>query len=73
MMSSRTSSVAVAVSAMHGGLPSRCRTSPSRMYSGRKSCPHWLTQWASSIARNLGRRSASNGRKSAAKNRSGAT
>ena len=49
-MSARTSGVAVAVSAIVNGSPSCLRTSPRRRYSGRKSCPHWLMQCASSIA-----------------------
>jgi hypothetical protein len=49
-MSRRTSSVAVAVSATVTGSPSRRRNSPTARYAGRRSWPHLLTQWASSIA-----------------------
>ena len=49
-MSSRTRSVAVAESAMIGASGRTSRRSLSRRYSGRKSCPHALMQWASSTA-----------------------
>jgi len=48
MISSRTGGAAVAVSASTGGRPSASIAAPSRRYSGRKSCPHSLTQCASS-------------------------
>ncbi len=44
-----TAGVAVAVSAIIGARTTS-RSSRRRRYSGRKSWPHWLTQWASSIA-----------------------
>ena len=56
-MSSRTRGVAVAVKAMTGTQGKWSRNSVSWRYSGRKSCPHSLMQWASSIAmRPIGRR-----------------
>jgi hypothetical protein len=44
---------AVAVSAMRGTLAKRSCSTVSARYSGRKSWPHWLTQWTSSIANKL--------------------
>src|SRR3989304_5337353 len=53
MISTDTSSVAVAVSARTGTSPKR-DFSPERFrYEGRKSWPHWLMQWASSTAMRL--------------------
>ena len=49
-MSSRTRSVAVAVSAMIGTSGKCLRSFASWRYSGRKSWPHSLMQCASSIA-----------------------
>ena len=49
-ISSRTRSVAVAVSAMIGVSGRYSRSVESWRYSGRKSCPHSLMQCASSIA-----------------------
>src|SRR5207248_4929903 len=73
IISLRTSSVAVAVSAIVGGSPSILRTSPSRAYSGRKSCPQVLMQCASSTASNFGFNFASRPTKFGCQNRSGAT
>ena len=50
-MSTATRGVAVAVAAKIERAPSACATSPRRKYSGRKSWPHWLTQWASSTTK----------------------
>ena len=50
MMSARTRSVAVAVSAISGTSGKRRRSSLSWRYSGRKSWPQSLMQCASSIA-----------------------
>ena len=47
-MSAATSGVAVAVEARIASAPSQRAASASRKYSGRKSCPHWDTQCASS-------------------------
>ena len=41
---------AVAVTARRGASGNTSASRPSIRYSGRKSCPHWLTQWASSMA-----------------------
>src|SRR5690554_7568826 len=49
-ISSRVRSSAVAVSAMRGTPGNSSASCPSCRYSGRKSCPHWDTQWASSMA-----------------------
>jgi hypothetical protein len=49
-MSRRTRAVAVAVKACRLTPGNRSRIAPSCRYSGRKSCPHWLMQCASSIA-----------------------
>ena len=51
-MSPRTRSVAVAVKAWNDAAGKSSRRRPRRRYSGLKSCPHWLMQWASSIAMN---------------------
>jgi ATP-dependent DNA helicase RecQ len=40
----------LAVTASRGTLGKTSARRPSMRYSGRKSCPHWLTQCASSIA-----------------------
>ena len=52
-MSCRTRAVAVAVYAWRLTPGSSCRSRPSCRYSGRKSCPHWLMQCASSTATKL--------------------
>ena len=49
-ISSRVRSSAVAVQASRGTPAKRSASTASCRYSGRKSCPHWETQWASSIA-----------------------
>ena len=49
-ISSRTTGVAVAVQASTRGGGSSASSSPICRYSGRKSWPHSLMQWASSIA-----------------------
>ena len=51
-MSRRTRSVAVAVKACRLTPGNSSRSRPSWRYSGRKSWPHWLMQWASSMATN---------------------
>ena len=51
-MSRRTRAVAVAVNAWRLTFGNTLRSRPSCRYSGRKSCPHWLMQWASSTATN---------------------
>jgi hypothetical protein len=73
MMSRRTSAVAVAVRAMVTGQSHCSRTSPRRLYSGRKSCPQEETQWASSTTKSDGLSLGISAEKSPAKNRSGAT
>ena len=52
-MSRRTRAVAVAVKAWRLTPPNCSRSRPSWRYSGRKSCPHWLMQCASSMAMKL--------------------
>ena len=52
-MSRRTRAVAVAVYACRLMPGSSSRSRPSWRYSGRKSCPHWLMQCASSTATKL--------------------
>ena len=64
--------MAVAVSAIIGALAND-RSSASRMYSGRKSWPHWLTQCASSTANSATRVRASMRRKLSSAARSGET
>ena len=54
-MSRRTRAVAVAVYACRLMPGSSWRRRPSCRYSGRKSCPHWLMQCASSTATKLTR------------------
>ena len=49
-MSSRVRASAVAVTARRGTSGNSSASRPSIRYSGRKSWPHWLTQWASSMA-----------------------
>ena len=72
--SRRTRSVAVAVSATTGGRTGRLATkSAMPVYAGRKSWPHWLTQWASSTARSGTRACAANARNAGSARRSGAT
>ena len=66
-MSVRTCGVAVAVSAAVTGEPRASRISARRMYSGRKSCPQKLTQWASSTTKRRGAKL----RQQGAKRRSG--
>ena len=53
MMSCRVILSAVAVRAMTGTPANRSRIKPNWAYSGRKSWPHWLMQWASSMANRL--------------------
>ncbi len=73
-MSSRTRRVAVAVAATTGGRTGRLATkSAMPWYAGRKSCPHWLTQCASSTATSGTRTPAANARKRWSARRSGAT
>ncbi len=55
MISARTGGAAVAVRASTVGWPSISITPPSLRYSGRKSCPHSLTQCASSTTISAGR------------------
>ena len=50
-MSSRTRAVAVAVKACRLARGKRSRSTASCRYSGRKSCPQWLMQWASSMTK----------------------
>ena len=52
-MSRRTRAVAVAVKACRLTPASARAAAPSWRYSGRKSCPHWLMQCASSMATKL--------------------
>ena len=64
-----TRGVAVAVSAITG-TPSSLSDARLR-YAGRKSCPHWLMQWASSTTAAQTPISASNLRKRLVPSRSG--
>ena len=50
-MSACTRGVAVAVNACTLDPGNRSFSEPSCRYSGRKSCPQWLMQWASSTAK----------------------
>jgi len=50
-MSEAVSRSAVAVSASTRGMFSSRAARAIFRYSGRKLCPHWLMQWASSTAR----------------------
>ncbi len=73
-MSVRTRSVAVAVSAATTGRSgSAAMKSPMDRYDGRKSWPHWDTQWASSTATKGMAASAANSTKRGSARRSGAT
>ena len=72
-MSPRTRGVAVAVIASVGMPGSASRTVTRRRYSGRKSWPHSLMQWASSTASARTFQRASRARKSGSTRRSGAT
>ena len=72
-MSFATCGVAVAVDARMASAPSQRAASASRKYSGRKSCPHWDTQCASSTTNRPIRALRSRSRKPGEANRSGAT
>ena len=72
-ISSRVTASAVAVSAMRGTCGKRSCSTESWMYSGRKSCPHCDTQWASSMANRPMRERSSKSRKRGVISRSGAT
>ena len=71
--SARVVGSAVAVSATRGTWGNNSRNLASSRYSGRKSWPHWLTQWASSMANSPISTLARSSRNPAAANRSGAT
>jgi len=71
-MSSCTAGVAVAVIATTGAPGSCGSRSPSIRYSGRKSWPQWLMQWASSMATSAGVFLASSSGKPGTARRSGA-
>ncbi len=72
-MSRRVGPSAVAVSAMRGTPGKRSCSTVSLRYSGRKSWPHWETQWASSMANSAISQPASRSRKPGVSSRSGAT
>ena len=72
-MSVRTRGVAVAVNAWMAASGKASRRTASCRYSGRKSCPHWLMQWASSMAKNATPARLSNPRQVGSTSRSGAT
>ena len=72
-MSARTRSVAVAVSAIIGASGNNSRNEASWRYSGRKSWPHSLMQWASSIASKCAFHFCKSSRKPESISRSGAT
>ena len=72
-MSCRTRSVAVAVRAIIGTDGKSGRSWASWRYSGRKSWPHSLMQWASSTARRFTFQRRKSSRKPESMSRSGAT
>ncbi len=72
-MSSRVAASAVAVKASVWMLPSTERARAISRYSGLKSCPHWETQWASSMASRRAPISRSRAASPCAKRRSGET
>ena len=72
-MSRWTAGVAVAVKAWIGRSGRSARIRPICRYSGRKSCPQWLMQCASSTARELIPSSLRRSMKPGIASRSGAT
>jgi hypothetical protein len=72
-ISRRVGGSAVAVSARRGTAAKRSRSTPSSRYSGRKSCPHWATQCASSMAKSARRARSSWARNPSPTSRSGET
>src|SRR6185312_353518 len=72
-ISLRVLASAVAVSAIRGTSGNRSASTARRMYSGRKSCPHWDTQCASSIANSASGVASSRSRQRSVSRRSGAT
>ena len=72
-MSAATAGVAVAVEARMACAPSQRAASARRKYSGRKSCPHWETQCASSTTNRPIRACRRRSRKPGEAKRSGAT
>ena len=72
-MSPRTRGVAVAVKACKLASGNRWRSTAIWRYSGRKSCPQWLMQCASSIAKRRTLSRSTSGKNEPEKSRSGAT
>ena len=72
-ISSRTTGVAVAVQASTRGGPQLLQQRADLQVLGRKSWPHSLMQWASSIATSGGASSRASARKPGYASRSGAT